>query len=355
MRARTTKGPKFDRAKFETRLNGVYGGGVISQPDPKTWKYDCIPTGSLELDWALGCGGYIRGRVTELWGLEQIGKSLLCLLAVASAQRVDRTRMVAWFDIENSFDAPWAVSLGVDMTRLDLIQPQDAEEVSDLVKELAETEQYSMIVLDSVGAMIGRKEREKDAEEVAVAIVAKIMTRMLNNALSLLRDTNTALLIINQVRANISGYGAETKASGGHSLRHNTTHRLHVKRTAEKPFLSGGDKGEKLGQEIAILVEKNRVAPANRVATIRLYSKASERYGPAGVDRPMEAWTLGSRLGIIEQRGSIYDLPDGTKGVKGKDAVMTILRDNHALVGTIRSKALAATSDQVATSLAEEK
>ena len=355
MRERTGVKP-VSRTKMLERIEGSYGGGTVSQPTRATWRYDVIPTGSAELDWALGCGGWIRGRVAEIWGNEQIGKSLMCLLAAANAQRVDRERHVLWFDIENSFDVSWAESFGIDMKRFDLVQPQSAEEVSDLVKQLVGTGEYSLCVLDSIGAMISQVEREKDAAEATVAKVAGIVTRMLHNSLSLLRDTNTAMVIINQVRANLSGYGSETKAAGGYALKHDTTHRVHVKKdSTEKPFLADGDKGEKVGQQLAMKVEKNRVAPADRVATVRLFSITSERHGPAGVDRAMEAWTLGTRLGIVVQRGSIYDLPhDDHKGIKGKESVLDRLRQNPSLVSQVRSRALALSKDKVAKSLAEE-
>lgn len=181
-----------------------------------------------------------------------------------------------------------------------------------------------------------------------MAIQAKIVTRMVKIAAVEAAKNKVVVVMINQVRANL-GYGADTTTSGGFALKHCTTHKLKMKRTGTTPYSMVRD-GEKIvvGHELAIEVERNKVAPPKRVAVINLFNQSSEKFGPRGVDRAKEAFVLGKRrdVGAIKQGGAYYTLPDGEK-YQGEENALEALRANPDLVDKIRDQAIAVLSGEV--------
>lgn len=313
-------------------------------------------TGSLALDYALGVGGYIGGRIVELWGPEQVGKSTLLLIAAGIAQRQHPDKLVGWIDVEATFDYDWAEAHGVDTSknRLKVYQPENAEDVADISKDLGKSNLFSFVVLDSVGAMISQKEIDKDAEEATMALVAKIVTRMVKIACKQSAENGMVLAIINQVRANLA-YGGDITRTGGFALSHVTTHRLKLRRASgtDSVYMIGSktDRTEvQVGQKIVVLVEKNKVAPPKRTAEITLFNQPTEKYGPIGVDRAYDAFSTGKTAGVFGRRGSWYDLPDGTEH-NGEAAVLTYLRgpDGEKAIEAIREKVLATRAHEVIT------
>lgn len=308
--------------------------------------YEVVSTGSLTLDHAVGVGGLVEGRIAEYWGPDGIGKTTFALMAVAEAQRKHPTKVAAYIDMEHKLDKPWAAAHGVDLARLLVFTPDTAEDVADAMKDMLEGGHCSMVVLDSVGAMIPKVEVEKDAGEATMGTNAKIVTRMVKIAAGKAAKAGTAVIIINQVRANLS-YGADTTTGGGFALKHVSTMKFKFKRTGTRPFTVkiGGD-DVIVGHEIAILVERNGVAPAYKTAIVTLFNQATAKYGPMGVDKADEAATLGLRLGIIGQSGGWYTLPTGER-VNGRDKMVAALRADPALVEQVRTEALAAVAEDV--------
>jgi recombination protein RecA len=205
-----------------------------------------------------------------------------------------------------------------------------------------------MVILDSVGAMVGMKEFEKNAEEATVGIVAKVVTRMIKISTYYVRENNLSLVIINQLRANI-GYGADEVSGGGFALDHSLTHKLHVKR-GSAPYKIGTKEDERnAGYEMVVKVQKNKVAPEGRVARFGFFTEDTARYGPIGIDKAQEAFTMGVALDVIKHSGNSYVFPDGEKivasnidGVKkaAKDNAIDYLRDHPEFQETIRTAAL---------------
>lgn len=348
--------PSAALKKFEENFTKLFGDTV---PLRRDFKYDVISTGSLELDYAMGCGGYIKGRLAEVWGPEGTGKSTMALVAVAEAQKAEPDKLQGWIDMEQTFDPAWAKLHSVDTSKVYVAQPNSAEDVADIAKSMLESGLLNMLVVDSVGGMVSKAEFEKDAEDAVVASVAKIVTRMVKISAVYARAHDVVLLIINQVRANISGNGrgpAMTRG-GGFALGHVTTHRLKAKRTGTQPYTIGtAATGTmvKVGQEIAFEVEKNKVAPPGRTATVTMWNQDTEKYGQVGIDKPSEAFSLANRLKLYDTRaGSHYTFSDGVK-LNGKDAVIAHFRANPKLVEEIRTKALASIADEVVQDETEE-
>ena len=329
-------------SKFEEMFGKRYGEGSLLTPDP-TLGYEVISTGSLALDEITGVGGIVEGRLTEIWGPDGVGKSTLALMIVAEAQKKHPDKLVAWIDMEHAFDAKWAAVHGVDVARVKHYLPLSAEDVADAMKDMVLSGLFSLVVLDSIGAMIGQKEKEKAADEATMAIKAKIVTRMVNIAAPEADRTKTTVLLINQVRANL-GYGADTTTGGGFALKHVTTMKFNLKRTGTPPFKvkSGGEEIE-VGNEIAIKVERNRVAPKGRRCNVVFFNQDST-YGEIGIDLADEAFTVGLAKGIIEHSGNSYTLPTGEKFV-GRPKTIEALREDPSAVALIREKVLANMGD----------
>lgn len=335
--------------KFRDSFAKSFGEDAIKSYPPD-FRYDVIPTGSVALDYALGVGGFVRGRLVELWGPEQLGKSTQCLITSASAQRVDRDALTGWIDVEHTYDPAWAEAHGVDTDRMVVVQPDNAEDVADILKQMTTSGLFNMITLDSVGAMISRIEKEKDAEEVTMGIVPKIVTRMVKIGAAEAPKCGAVLPIINQVRASLAKFGPDTTRGGGFALGHVTTHRLLFRRGKDTYKL--GKKTEtmdstyQVGQQVSIIIEKNKVAVPKRVASVTYFNTPTEQYGPVGIDRAFDAFTMGNQVEVFGRRGSWYDLPDGSKH-KSKDEVLAYLRSTPSGIDAIREKVLATVAHEV--------
>lgn len=328
--------------KFEATFAESYGAGTLTR-SPRIVAYKAIPTGSLDLDIALGVGGWLIGRLHEAWGPDGVGKTTLASMTVAEAQRMFPDKMVAYVDVEHKADKPWFAAHGVNLARMYLFQPDTAEDVADAVKDMIRSGVISLIVIDSIGAMIPEAEKEKDADKAVMAQQAKIITRMVKIAASEAPKTDTTVLMINQVRANLA-YGGDTTTGGGFALKHVTTTKVKVKRTGSDPFKTtvNGEAGTIVGHEIAIYVERNGVAPAYRTAMVTLFNQDTKAFGPIGIDKADEAFKVGLRFRVIEQGGGGYYTLPGFERVRGRDAVLALLREHPKAVADIRTKALAA-------------
>lgn len=327
--------------KFEEKFRKRFGAKSIHVASDAT-AYEVIPTGSLALDYALGVGGYVEGRLVEIWGADALGKTSLALEGVAQAQKKYPNKLAAWIDQERTFDLGWAIQHGIDPERLTVIPSASAEDVADALKEILQSGLFSMVALDSIGAMIPQVEVEKAADEATMALQAKIVTRMVKIAAVAAADSGTVVLLLNQVRANLS-YGASTTTGGGFALKHVTTHKLKLKRTGTMPYkakVPGEKEAVEVGFELAILVERNKVAPPKRTAIVSLFHTESESFGPPGIDRVDEAVTMGLKLGAITQAGPYYTLPDETK-LQGRDKLVDHVREHPDLLGALREGVLA--------------
>lgn len=318
--------------------------GVDASRDTKT-SYDVIPTGSLAIDYALGIGGIPTGRITEIWGPEHAGKTTLSVLIAVEAQRKFPDKMVAWIDMEQTFDTEWAQTLGLDLARVWRPPVKTAEEVADFTKRFTMSGLCSLVVIDSVGGMLGQAEYEKEADEATVAIVAKIVTRMVKQSAPICAANGTALVIINQVRANIGAHAKapQTGTAGGWALKHVTTIRMSVKRGGELPkFITVDGEQVPVGYLVAVKVEKNKCAPYGKKADFWLFNQATDKFGGIGVDPFVETVEFGKKLGIISGSGWLV-LPSGEK-FNGAAKTAEHLREHPEVMNEIRTKVLATLS-----------
>lgn len=332
--------------KFQAQMDKSYGQGafkIAQQPS----KYDVIPTGSISLDHALYVGGWVRGRLHEIWGPEGAGKTTLALMSAAEAQIVLPDLNVGVLDVEHRLDIPWVIAHGVDTKRLVHVKPSNAEEVSDMLKDMCRSGLFSFIIIDSIGAMITEVEKDKDAKESAMGKNAQAVTRMVKTAASEADKTSTTVLFLNQVRANM-GYGSDITTGGGFALKHATTTKLFIRPTSGGQLTArvGGD-DMVVGHQVTVNVERNSVAPKRKGVQFSLLSVPTSKYGPVGIDTAAEACEIGRKAGIIEQSGSWYTIKLTGERVQGQDAVIDLLRSDKATVTAIRDQAIALVSDSV--------
>lgn len=316
-------------------------GGVASRGHQTT--YEVVPTGSLALDAALGIGGWPRGRISMTWGPEHAGKTSLALLTVAEAQKKYPEQAVGWIDMEQTYDSTWAKRLGVDLNRLVLFTPETAEDTADAMKRYIGSGLFSTVVLDSVGGMISRAEMEKESDEAVMAKVAAISTRMVKIAAPIAHRNGTCVHIVNQVRANLSNFGAATQASGGWALKHMTSIQISVRKGGDEPkkVRIRGDEVA-VGHQVACRVEKNKTAPYGATAKFWLYNRETEQFGPVGVNQELEIIEVARRWGVLPSTAWMT-FPDGTK-VQGADAGAEHLKANPELAQQMRAEVLEAIS-----------
>ncbi len=331
--------------RFEEAFGKEMGLGVLSRSDRVT-PYDVIPSGSLAIDAAIGIGGWPCGRVNEIWGPEHAGKTTECMMIVAEAQRTQPDKMAAWVDIEQTFDKKYAKKLGVDLKRLWLVEnPQTAEDAADAVKRFVMSGLCSVVIIDSVGGMIGKAEYEKEAEDATVAIVAKVITRMVKQCAPMGKSNGTMTMVVNQVRAIIgaNAKGPQTQSSGGWALKHVTSVKVAVRRGETYNLkIDGAD--VPIGHEMIFKVEKNKCAPYGRVAKVPFYNTATKDH-IFGVDPVAEVIEFGKKYNVIE--GSTWlTLPNGER-FNGAGKTADYLRQNPVLVAEMRETILAKFATQI--------
>ncbi len=278
------------------------------------------------------------------------------LIACAQAQKKHPGKMAAFIDMEAKLDLDWAVKLGVDLERMYHVKPDSAEELADIVKAMVQSNLVSILVIDSIGAMVNEEEQEKDANQRSVGTTPGIITRMVKIAASEAKKNGTVVYLINQVRANL-GYGADTTAGGGFARAHATTHRLKSRTDGGQPFLmmGSGNSQVQVGVKLALKVEKNGVAPPKRTASVILITSPTEKYGMkiGFADQAAEAMGVGKLYGVIPRSGSMYTLPDG-EVVKGADAAEARLREKPELIAEVRRLALESIASTVVQTELEE-
>lgn len=343
---RSVKATDAAVTRFKDKFEKAMGAPLLigRQVEP----YRVIPSGSLVLDAKLGVGGWVVGRVHELWGPDGAGKTSLAILAAVEAQRTQPDKMVGWVDMEQNFDVKWAVAHGLSMDRVMFYTPKTAEDTADGVFQLVESGLCSWVVLDSVGGMVARMEMQKNADEETVGLVPKIVTRAVKTASPMAATNGTTVMVLNQVRARIGGYGPDTTSGGGWALKHVTTCKGNVRRGAGES-LKAKIFGEDLpvGHTMVVKVERNKVYPQGEVAEIIFRNRASLKHGPIGVDKAAEAVEVGLRFGVVEQQpGGYYVGPDGQR-IKGRDTLLEHFRDHPDVVEQVRTRSLEALASDV--------
>lgn len=295
-----------------------HGKGAIMRLDGPSEPVAVSSTGSLGLDLALGCGGYPRGRIVEIFGPEASGKTTLTLHAMAEMQAAGG--VTAFIDAEHALDPAYAAALGVRLPQLLLAQPDNGEQALDIVETLVRSGTVDLIVVDSVAALVPRDEIEGNMGDQQMGLQARMMSKAMRKLTTVVSKSNTTLIFINQVRQKIGVvFGPSEVTTGGNALKYYSSVRLDVRRIGA---VKKGD--EVIGSRTRVKVVKNKLAPPFRQVEFDiLYGK--------GVSRFAELLDLAETQGAVTKSGSWYAMGDTRLG-HGRDKAIEHLESSPDVV-----------------------
>ena len=299
-------------------------GAVMRLGDNPHMKLDVVSSGCLSLDIALGIGGYPKGRIIEIYGPESSGKTTFALQAIAEVQKAGGR--AAFIDAEHALDPVYAKRLGVNTNELILSQPDTGEQALEICEALVRSEAVSIIVIDSVAALVPQAEIDGEMGDSHVGLQARLMSQALRKLSGTINKTNTIAIFINQLREKVGVmFGNPETTPGGRALKFYSTIRLDIRRNEQ---LKIGDKV--MGNKTTVKVVKNKVAPPFKTAVVDIM------YGE-GISKEGELIDLGSEAGILEKTGSWYSY-NGEKLGQGKENVKLLLKDRLELRDEIEEK-----------------
>ena len=287
-----------------------------------------IPTGSLELDYALGVGGIPRGRVIEIFGPESSGKTTLALHIIAEAQK--RGGAAAFVDAEHALDANYSRTLGVNIDDLLISQPDTGEQALEITEVLVRSGAVDVVVIDSVAALVPRAEIDGEMGDSLPGLQARLMSQALRKLTAAISKSRTSVIFINQLREKIGVmFGNPETTTGGRALKFYASVRLDIRRIST---IKDGE--EVVGSRVRVKVVKNKVAPPFREAEFDLI------YGE-GISRLGSLVDLGVTHKIVEKSGAWYAY--GTERIgQGRENAKRFLKENPAMTDEIETKLRAA-------------
>ena len=302
-----------------------FGKGAIMKLGEKGVKnIDVVSSGSLLLDQALGVGGYPKGRIIEIFGPESSGKTTIALHAIAEVQKTGGK--AAFIDAEHALDPVYAKKLGVNVDELLLSQPDTGEQALEIVEALVRSEAMSIIVIDSVAALVPQAEIEGEMGDSHVGLQARLMSQALRKLSGVINKTNTICIFINQLREKVGiMFGNPETTPGGRALKFYSSVRLDVRRGEQ---IKQGS--EAVGNKTVIKVVKNKVAPPFKTAEVEIV------YGE-GISKIGEIIDLAVNYGIIDKSGAWFSYK-GNKIGQGKENVKLVLKANAPLYKEIEEK-----------------
>ena len=299
-------------------------GSVMKLGEQEHQKIDVIPSGSLSLDIALGIGGYPKGRIIEIYGPESSGKTTFALHAIAQAQKLGGR--AAFIDAEHSLDPQYASKLGVNINELLLSQPDNGEQALEICEALVRSGAISVIVIDSVAALVPQAEIEGEMGDSHVGLQARLMSQALRKLSGVINKTNTIAIFINQLREKVGVmFGNPETTPGGRALKFYSSVRLEIRRSEQIKLGS-----DIVGNKTAVKVVKNKMAPPFKNCTVDIM------YGE-GVSIEGEIVDLASEAGILDKSGSWYAY-NGEKLGQGKENVREQLKTNKTLKDEVEKK-----------------
>jgi len=308
------------------QIEKSYGKGAIMKmgADGPKVRVDCIPTGAINLDAAIGVGGIPRGRVTEIYGPESSGKTTLCLHVVANAQRAGGT--AAFIDAEHALDTEYAARLGVDIDKLLVSQPDTGEQAMEICEVLVRSGAVDVIVIDSVAALVPKAEIEGEMGESHMGLQARLMSQALRKLTGAIARSNTSVIFINQLREKIGVmFGNPETTTGGKALKFYASLRLDIRRIGPVK-----EKEDVIGSHVRVKVVKNKVAPPFKQAEFDIMYAEGISHASLLVD-------IGAESGIIEKSGAWYSYNTQRIG-QGRENAKLFLKDNPAVMAEIEEK-----------------
>ncbi len=311
------------------QIEKAFGDGAIMPlGGSQSLKIDGIPTGSLSLDMALGGQGIPRGRMIEVYGPESSGKTTLALHIGAEAQKTGG--IAAIIDAEHAFDPSWAKKLGVDLDTLLVSQPSSGEEAMQICEMLVKSNAVDVIIVDSVAALVPKKELEGEIGDSHVGLQARLMSQSMRKLTGSISKSKCAVIFINQIREKIGVmFGSPETTPGGRALKFYCSCRIDVRRIGA---LKDGD--EQVGQRVKAKIVKNKVAPPFRIAEFDMMHSN-------GISFEGDLLDLGVVHKIVNRSGSWFKYGETYLG-QGKEKARNFLIENPDVAEVIKDQVLAA-------------
>lgn len=306
-------------------------GSIMKMGEAHKVHVECIPTGSLSLDIALG-GGIPKGRVIEVYGPESSGKTTLTLHAIAEVQKSGGT--AAFIDAEHALDPAYAKRIGVDVENLLLSQPDNGEQALEIVETLVRSNAVDLIVVDSVAALVPRAEIEGEMGDSHMGLQARLMSQALRKLTGVISRSKGTVIFINQIRMKIGVmFGNPETTTGGNALKFYASVRMDIRRIAQ---IKQGE--EIVGNRTRVKVVKNKIAPPFRQAEFDIMYNQ-------GISKSGDVLDLASERGIIEKSGAWFAYKD-QKIAQGREAAKKYLEDNPKVLEEVAKKVTSAAAKE---------
>ena len=287
-------------------------------------QVEVIPTGSLQLDFALGVGGLPKGRIVEIYGPESSGKTTVALHCVAQAQKAGGT--AAFIDAEHALDPVYASKLGVDIDELYVSQPDNGEQALDICEALVRSGAIDIVVVDSVAALVPKAEIEGDMGDSHVGLQARLMSQALRKLTGVISKTNAVVIFINQLREKVGVmYGNPETTTGGKALKFYASVRIDIRKSEA---IKEGK--EIVGNRTKIKIVKNKVAPPFRSCVVDML------YGE-GISREGELLDMAVEMDLVQKSGSFYSY-NGERIGQGRDNARKFFRENPDAFDAVEAK-----------------
>ncbi len=303
-------------------------GSIMPLGAARAVQIEGIPTGSLSLDLALGGQGIPKGRIIEVFGPESSGKTTLALHTVAQAQKGGG--IAAFIDAEHALDPSWAKKIGVDLETLLVSQPGCGEEAMHITEMLIKSNAVDVIVVDSVAALVPKKELEGEIGDSHVGLQARLMSQSLRKLTGTINKSKTSVIFINQIREKIGVmFGSPETTPGGRALKFYSSCRIDVRRIGQ---LKEGE--DVVGQRVRAKVVKNKVAPPFRVAEFDMMHKG-------GISYEADVLDLALAQKLVVRSGAWFRYGDVQLG-QGREKTRAYLLENPELVQELKSLIMSA-------------
>src|SRR5487761_2717711 len=289
-------------------------GSIIRLGGQPVQAVPSISTGSISVDFALGVGGFPRGRIVEIFGPESSGKTTIALQVVGEAQKAGGR--AAHMDVEHALDPAYARKLGVDVDNLLVSQPDYGEQALEITNALISSGSIDVLVVDSVAALVPKAELDGEMGDSFMGVHARLMSQAMRKLTAIVSKSNTCLIFINQIREKIGVmFGSPETTTGGRALKFYSSVRVDIRRIAS---IKDGDRA--VGNHVKVKVVKNKMAAPFREAEFDIL------YGE-GISKEGDLIDLGANLNILEKSGSWFSFA-GERVGQGRENVRQFLKEN---------------------------
>lgn len=330
-----TKAPKADTSDSKLQaaeaaidqIKSTFGDGAIMKfGEVKNAEVEAVSTGSVSLDLALGVGGVPRGRIIEIFGPEASGKTTLAQHVIAEVQR--QGGIAAFIDAEHALDPEYATKIGVNIKDMLISQPDTGEQALDILETLVRSNAIDVVVVDSVAALVPKKEIEGDMGDSHMGLQARLMSQALRKLTGVVSKTKTVVIFINQIRMKIGVFfGNPETTTGGTALKFYCSVRLEVRRSAQIK------QGERIiGNRVKCKVVKNKVAAPFKTCEFDIMYNE-------GISLAGDLLDTGVAFGVVTKAGNSYSYGETKLGV-GREVAKAALKQDKKLMKEIRGKIL---------------